>query len=52
MNSIRSDNNVTDLINAFPGHSSVNKVQHATIEKEMFSVYPTEAKQTGWIAIT
>jgi hypothetical protein len=33
------DNNVTDLINAFPGNSSVN----ATIEEAVFSVDPTDA---------
>jgi hypothetical protein len=27
------DNNVTDLINALPGNSSVNTVQHATMEE-------------------
>jgi hypothetical protein len=34
---------VTDLINALPGNSSVNTVQHATIEKAVFSVDPTDA---------
>jgi hypothetical protein len=34
---------VTDLINALPGNSSVNTVQHATIEEAVFSVDPTEA---------
>jgi hypothetical protein len=29
---------VTDLINALPGNSSVNTVQHATIDKAMFSI--------------
>jgi hypothetical protein len=33
----------TDLINALPGNSSVNKVQHATIEEAVFSVDPTDA---------
>jgi hypothetical protein len=28
---------VTDLINALPGNSSVNKVQHATIDEAVFS---------------
>jgi hypothetical protein len=35
--------NVTDLINALPGNSSVNTVQHATIEEAVFSVDPTDA---------
>jgi hypothetical protein len=34
---------VTDLVNALPGNSSVNTVQHATIEEAMFSVDPTDA---------
>jgi hypothetical protein len=29
---------VTDLINALPGNSSVNTVQHATIEEAVYSV--------------
>jgi hypothetical protein len=29
---------VTDLINALPGNSSVNTVQHATIDEAVFSV--------------
>jgi hypothetical protein len=32
--------NLTDLINALPGNSSVNTVQH-TIEEAVFSVDPT-----------
>jgi hypothetical protein len=31
-------NNVTDLINALPGNSSVNTVQHATIDEAVFSM--------------
>jgi hypothetical protein len=31
-----------DLINALPGNSSVNTVQHATIEEAVFSVDPTD----------
>jgi hypothetical protein len=31
-------NIVTDLINALPGNSSVNTVQHATVEEPVFSV--------------
>jgi hypothetical protein len=30
---------MTDLINALPGNSSVNTVQHATIEEAVFSVF-------------
>jgi hypothetical protein len=37
------EHTVTDLINALPGNSSVNTVQHATIEEVVFSVYPTDA---------
>jgi hypothetical protein len=29
---------VTDLINALPGNSSVNTVQHATIDEGVFSM--------------
>jgi hypothetical protein len=31
-------NIVTDLINALPGNSSVNMVQHATIDDAVFSM--------------
>jgi hypothetical protein len=34
---------VTDLINVLPGNSSVNTVQHTTIEEAVFSVDPTNA---------
>jgi hypothetical protein len=34
---------VTDLINMLPGNSSVNMVQHTTIEETVFSVDPTNA---------
>jgi hypothetical protein len=34
---------VMNLINALPGNSSVNTVQHATIEEAVFSVDPTDA---------
>jgi hypothetical protein len=37
------DNIVTDLINALPGNSSVNSVQHAAIEEAVFSAVPTDA---------
>jgi hypothetical protein len=36
-------NIVTDLINALPGNSSVNTVQHVTIEEAVFSVDRTDA---------
>jgi hypothetical protein len=39
---VRLKNNVTDLINALPGNSSVNKVQYAKIEA-VFSVDLTDA---------
>jgi hypothetical protein len=39
---------VKDLINALPGNSSVNTVQHATIEEAVFSVDPTDAP-TDWL---
>jgi hypothetical protein len=32
---------VTDLINVLPGNSSVNTVQHETMEEAAFSVDPT-----------
>jgi hypothetical protein len=34
---------VTNLINALPGNSSVNTVQHATVEEAVFSVDPIDA---------
>jgi hypothetical protein len=34
---------LTNLVNALPDSSSVNMVQHATIEEAVFSVDPTEA---------
>jgi hypothetical protein len=34
---------VTDLINALPGNSFINTVQHATIEEAVFSLDPTDA---------
>jgi hypothetical protein len=34
---------VRDLSNALPGNSSVNTVQHATIEEAVFSADPTDA---------
>jgi hypothetical protein len=36
------------LVNALPGDSFVNTVQHATIEKAVFSVDPTEAPR-DWL---
>jgi hypothetical protein len=35
--------NVTDLINALPGNSSVDTVQHETTKEALFSVEPTDA---------
>jgi hypothetical protein len=32
-------NIVTDLINGLPGNSSVNTVQHATVDEAVFSMY-------------
>jgi hypothetical protein len=37
------DDIVTDLINALPGNSSVNTIQHATMEKAVLSVDLTDA---------
>jgi hypothetical protein len=34
---------VMDLVNELQGNSSVNTVQHATIEEAVFSVVPTDA---------
>jgi hypothetical protein len=39
---------VMELINALPGNSYVNTVQHATIEEAVFSVDPTAA-QIDWL---
>jgi hypothetical protein len=36
-------NIVTDLINALPRNSSVDTVQHATIEETVFSVDPSDS---------
>jgi hypothetical protein len=36
-------NTVTDLMNALPGNSCVNMVQHATIDEAVFFVDSTEA---------
>jgi hypothetical protein len=41
-------NIVTDLINALPGNSSLNKVQHATIEEAVFSVSAVTTRSGGW----
>jgi hypothetical protein len=37
-----------DLINALPGNSSVNTVQHSTTEEAVFSVDPTDAPM-NWL---
>jgi hypothetical protein len=34
-------NNITDLINVFPGNGSINTVQHGTIDKAVFSMSST-----------
>jgi hypothetical protein len=36
------------LVNVLPGDSSVNTVQHATIEEALFSVDPTDAPK-DWL---
>jgi hypothetical protein len=41
---------VTDLINALPGNSSGNTVQHATIREAVFSISAMTSQQ--WIVIT
>jgi hypothetical protein len=38
---------ITDLINALPGNSSVNQVQHATIEEAVFSVSAVTSQNSG-----
>jgi hypothetical protein len=38
-----NNNIVVDLINSLPGNSSVNTVQHTTIEEDVFSVDSTNA---------
>jgi hypothetical protein len=45
---IRWHTTVTDLTDALPGSSSVNMVQHATIEEAMFSADPTKAPR-DWL---
>jgi hypothetical protein len=41
-------NNATDLIDALPSNSSVNTVQHATIEMDVFSVSAVTSRSGGW----
>jgi hypothetical protein len=41
-------NIVTDLINALPGNSSVNTVQHATIDEAVFSVSAVTSQNSGY----
>jgi hypothetical protein len=44
-----SDHNiVTDFINALPGNSSVNTVQHVTVEEAVFSVSAVMSRSGGW----
>jgi hypothetical protein len=38
-NYFEGDNIVTDLINALPGNSSVNTVQHTTVDEAVFSMF-------------
>jgi hypothetical protein len=40
--------NVTDLINALPGNSSVKTVQHPTVEETVFSVSAVTSRSGGW----
>jgi hypothetical protein len=42
------DDIVTDLINALPGDSSVNMIQHATIEEAVFAVSAVTSRSGGW----
>jgi hypothetical protein len=39
---------VTDLISALPGNSSVDTVQHGTIEEAVFSVSAVTSRSGGW----
>jgi hypothetical protein len=41
-------NTVPDFINALPGNSSVNMAQHATIEKDVFSMSVVTSRSGGW----
>jgi hypothetical protein len=43
-------NHVTGLINMLPGNSSINTVQHATIEEAVFYTFPrrAEVEQRGY----
>jgi hypothetical protein len=43
-------NILTDLINALPGNSSLNTVQHAIMEEAVFFVSVVTSQQ--WIVIT
>jgi hypothetical protein len=45
---VQLHNIVTDLINALPGNSSANTVQHATIEEAVFSVSAVTSRSGGW----
>jgi hypothetical protein len=46
-------NIVTDLNNGFPGNSSVNKAQHATIEEAVTSIRPRRGavEQRGYTTL-
>jgi hypothetical protein len=39
---------VTNLINALPGNSSVNKIQHAVIGKSAFSASAVTSRSGEW----
>jgi hypothetical protein len=39
--------NVLDLINVLPGNSSVNMVQHTTVEEAVFSVSVVTSHNSG-----
>jgi hypothetical protein len=43
-------NIVTDVVNELPGNSSVNTVQHTTIEEAIFSMSAVTSQQ--WIVNT
>jgi hypothetical protein len=45
-------NVVTDLINALPGNSSVNTVQHATVGEAVFFVSAVTSRSGGYGHVT
>jgi hypothetical protein len=46
------EHNLTDLMNALPGNSSVNTAQHATIEEAMFYVSAVTSQCGGYGHVT